>query len=270
MTFSTRRSEAAHPRSPQPILRPCATLLACAALLLALLPAVPAAAGERDVSLGEGIEAAADPGRFVRVPLDRLANFDRLRQDLSTEATVEDLLEAGDRRDLTAVRAWVQRCRRVDDCELQDNPHDFDDGRSVLQAVAKESLRDYVKQQVRWSEMQDRMRVRVRNFFVGGGERSGDRSASAPSALSSEGAFEFAPQVDLDLDDTELGVDFRYAPVRYGFLADWELSYREHVQRRGRSLRLRYESDERWFDLTTAMHDDYLGNYVGVTITQLF
>ena len=262
--------------------------IAAAAPALAQRGPQPAQASEarRSESLrfetrGLDSDATPRPRRSgVPVPERQLPDLGRLQDELRREATVERFLDAHDLRHLMAVRSWVDRNGRVADRYLQDDPLLFDDSRDTVQQAAKEALRDYVKHQVGWEQMQDRMRIRVKNFFQ---RDRGSRLAAEPMATPAAageapsrrghgmGAFEISPQLGVDLDDSEIGVDFGYDPGDSSFWSRWELSYGQHIETDRSQLQLRYAADKRWMELTAGSGEDYQGgDFIALSFTALF
>lgn len=224
--------------------------------------------------------APQQANRHVPVPERQLPDLGRLEDELRREATVERFLDAHDLRHLVAVRSYVDRTGRVADRYLQDDALIFDDSRDTVQQAAKEVLRDYVKHQVGWEQIQDRMRIRVKNFLRRG---SGTDSAVGEPALEATaverprrarggmGAFEISPQLGVDLDDSELGVDLGYDPGDSSFWSRWELSYGQHIESDRSQLQLRYATGKRWMELTAGSGDDYQGgDFVAISFTALF
>jgi hypothetical protein len=227
------------------------------------------------------VELAARPAnRRVPVPDRQLPDLGRLEDELRREATVERFLDDHDLRHLVAVRSYVDRTGRVADRYLQDDALLFDDSRDTVQQAAKEALRDYVKHQVGWEQIQDRMRIRVKNFFQrgsGAGAAVEEPALDAPAverprrARRGMGAFEISPQLGVDLDDSEIGLDLGYDPGDSSFWSRWELSYGQHLESDRNQLQLRYATGKRWMELTAGSGDDYQGgDFVAVSFTALF
>ena len=265
------------PRQADTRRRPTAsTCCALAALLLGLAAASPATA--------QGLmrRAARRPDPIVStvpIPDHQPADLARLHDELRREAKVESMLDDNGRRHLGTVRAYVNRTGRVTDHFLQDEPVEFADSREVLMRSTKEVLRDYVKQQVGWEQMEQRMRIRVRNFLQRDGRSPGSGEAAMPAAPeaaaagvgSRHGAFEISPQLDVDLDDAEIGVDLGYDPGDASFWSRWELSYGTHLGRDRSQLGLHYRARDLGFELIGGTGSDFrVGDFVAFSVTKLF
>jgi len=265
------------PRQAATRRRPTAsTCCAFAALLLGIAAVSPAAA--------QGLMRRAVPRpnpMFSKVPIPdhQPADLARLHDELRREATVESLLDDNGRRHLGTVRAYVDRTGRVTDHDLQDEPAQFADSRDVLMRCTKEVLRDYLKQQVGWERMEERMRIRVKNFLLADGRSPGSGEAAPPAAAeataagvgSRHGAFEISPQLDVDLDDAEIGVDLGYDPGDASFWSRWELSYGTHLGRDRSQLGLHYRARDLGFELIGGTGSDFRGgDFVAISVTKLF
>jgi hypothetical protein len=244
-------------------------------------PAQPVDAIETRVgpSAADAELAPRQANHHVPVPERQLPDLGRLDDELRREATVERFLDAHDLRHLVAVRSYVDRTGRVADRYLQDDALIFDDSRDAVQQAAKEVLRDYVKHQVGWEQLQDRMRIRVKNFFRSGRGTDAAVGEPAPEAAVERprrdrggmGAFEISPQLGADLDDSEIGVDFGYDPGDSSFWSRWELSYGQHLESDRSQLQLRYATGKRWMEFTAGSGDDYRGgDFVALSFTALF
>jgi len=256
--------------------RPTAwTCCALAALWLGIAAASPAAAqGLMRRTVPQPLPGAGK----VPIPDHQPADLARLHDELRREAKVESLLEDNDLRHLGAVRAYVDRTGRVAGHFLQDEPGQFADSREVVMQSAKEALRDYVKQQVGWERMEERLRIRVKSFLRhddGAGSREaampGASEAAPAGAGSRSGAFEISPQLDVDLDDAEIGVDLGYDPGDTSFWSRWELSYGTHLGRDQTQLGLHYRARDLGFELTGGTGSDFrAGDFVAFSVTKLF
>jgi hypothetical protein len=252
----------------------------CAALALLLGAAAPAEAQRYKRGLvPQPAPRPIEGATRVPVPENEHPDLGRLQDELRREAAVENLLDKHDLRHLVAVRSWVDRTGRVADRYLQDDLYLFDDSRDVVQQAAKEALRDYVKQQVGWEEMEDRLRIRVKNFFDrdGGAPEVPEAAAAAPDLGGRQarrhgmGAFEISPQLGVDLDDSKVGLDFGYDPGDDSFWSRWELGWSQHLESDRSRLQLRYSTEKRWMELTAGQGEDFQGgDFVAVSFTALF
>lgn len=259
------------------------------ALVLALL--APAAGGQEATAPGDSAEPATDTASRNIVPLGpdglpeprrQLPDLGRLQRQLQQEALIEGFLGESDLRDIVAVRAYVDRTGRVAERSIHDHARQFDDSRSAVQQMAKEAAREYVKMRIGWDAMQDRMKVRLRNLVRrdGGADLPAERYGAAPAAPAAPtaspaggwGAIEVGPELSLDSDDAEVGLDFDYDPGRTNFLSRWNLYYGRTVESNQDLLRLRYDNSDtkRWFEFRAGRGDEDAGDYVAISMTALF
>lgn len=259
--------------------------------LLLLATAAGAQEGTRDEP-AEAAEVAESAASRNIVPLGpdglpaprrQLPDLGRLQRQLHQEALIEGFLGESDLRNIVAVRAYVDRSGRVPDGSIHDHARHFADSRRAVQQMAKEAAREYVKMRIGWEAMQDRMKLRMRNLAGRGGAdrpaaRYGDdpvgAASAAPSASGSGGwgAIEVGPELSLDLDDAEVGLDFDYDPDRVNFLSRWNLYYGRTLESEEEILRLRYDNSDskRWFELRAGRGHEDAGDYVAISMTALF
>jgi|GEM_PF-4415430 len=247
----------------------------CAALTLVALAPV-AGAQEKTAEAGRQNIVPLGPDGLPE-PRRQLPDLGRLQRQLHQEAVIEGFLEESDLRDIVAVRAYVDRTGRVPAGSIHDHARNFADSRSTVQQMAKEAAREYVKMRIGWDAMQDRMKVRMRNLVRRGeDERPAVRYGAAPAApaapVSGWGAIEVGPELSLDVDDAEIGLDFDYEPTRANFLSRWNLYYGQTLQSNQEILRLRYDNNDskRWFEFSAGRGDEDSGDYLAVSMTALF